>query len=505
MEEEPHIKEEIVWIDIDELGVDVCNIRQGKWNYDMDFVEDIKNNSVMHPLTVRPIVSTLTEKKYAIVAGSRRYNAAIEAGMHKVPCIIREMDDKNALARSMAENKHRSDISAYDYVIQVLKLNNLIIQEGKCSTKEEIIQEIASITGHKRTAIQRYISVAGLPSEVLDLLKPRGAKGVKVLSQHVAANISTKLKECTAERKYEVAEQTIGMNEDTANEFIDIVKAHPDTPVRDVRLTMKGEPLTGRYTIDLDDDAQNALKEACGERQENYKQLINRALKSFVKNKEVAQEERDVPATASAAPAPEALFTPPAAELPTQTDPINISDDIRKHLESSGLSANNTERTEKVLSAPYWLAKPDDVKKKYIDSQVEFQRNNEEWKRKSAEEKKKTKDELEAVRKKMIVEERKDPARNPKTADPDTLFWCNGCSQSFRIKHSDDRNSCPHCHSTDIQYDEFSMNCGDGTCWRPKPPKPLKDTLIVCPCGCGYGCDDEGKWYSPAQYDGVTV
>ncbi len=57
---------------------------------------------------------------------------------------------------------------------------------------------------------------------------------------------------------------------------------------------------------------------------------------------------------------------------------------------------------------------------------------------------------------------------DPKTADPDVIFWCPDCNASFRLKNSD-RESCPACHSTNIKYNAYMMNCGGGTCWRPNP------------------------------------
>lgn len=494
---------EVVWISIGELGVDVANIRGGEWDYNMEFVHDIKENGIINPLVVRS-ANPGTGKKYAIVNGSRRYNAAIEAGIRKVPCFIIEMDDVTAMGRSIAENKHRKDIPAWRYVFQVATLRDLIEREGKSSSKEDIIREISSMTGMKRTTVQRYMAAAELPPKVIELMKPRGAGG-KFLSVHVAANIATKLKECTYARLEEVAEHVVGLNDDTANEVIDQVKVHPDMSVRDIRKIMKGEPLTGRYTVDLDADAQNALEEACVQEHRAYPQVINRALKSYLENTEGAQEKPAISAT----PAPEASSAPPTAEVsalsqagtelehpePAQpTHQPSLSPEVRTYLETSGLSQ---EKTEKLLSNPLWLAHPDDEKKRVIDSNVQVEKKLAE----NAARMKKLEEEQEANWKRTKEEERNDPNRNPKTADPDVIFFCEDCITPFRIKHSD-RESCPACHSTNIQYSDFAMSCGGGNCWRPRP---LKDSLTICPCGCGFGYDDEGKWYSPAQYEGVMV
>ena len=504
MEEEDYIKEEkIVWIDIDDLGRDVCNINAGDTEYDLEFAEDIKTNGIMHPLTVRT-ADPRSGKKYAIVAGGRRYHAAMQAGYSKIPCIVREMDNLHALMRSMAENKYSHSIPAWKYVVQVGRVRALLEKNGTKS-RENLIKEISSMGGMRRTTVQRYLDASELPPEVIKLMMPRGAEGKKVLSLHVAANISTKLKDCTYKRVYEVAEHVVGLNEDTANEVIDQVKVHPDMSVRDIRKIMKGEPLTGRYTVDLDADAQNALKEACVQEHRAYPQVINRALKSYLENTEGAQEKPAISAT----PAPEASSAPPTAEVsalsqagtelehPEPAQPPHqpsLSPEIRTYLETSGLSPA---MIEKLLSNSLWLAHPDDEKKCVIDNNVQVEKELAE----RAARMKKLKEEQEASWKRTKEEERNDPNRNPKTADPDVIFFCEDCITPFRIKHSD-RESCPACHSTNIQYSDYAMSCGGGNCWRPRP---LKDSLTICPCGCGYGHNDEGKWYSPAQYEGVMV
>lgn len=103
-----------VLIDVDKLGIDTVNVRGGEWELDEEakqFVEDIKNNGIIDPLLVRPAEGD----KYAIVCGSRRYNAAIEAGLAEVPCFIEEMNDVTAMGRSIAENKYSEGIPVWRY------------------------------------------------------------------------------------------------------------------------------------------------------------------------------------------------------------------------------------------------------------------------------------------------------------------------------------------------------------------------------------------------------
>lgn len=117
---------EVVMIDIDDLGVDTLNIRGGDWDYNEEFVQDVRNNGINSPLLVRPAEGG----KYAIICGSRRYNAAIEAGLIEVPCFIEEMDDVTALGRTIAENIHRRETPAWRYAVKIGQMYERLNHKG---------------------------------------------------------------------------------------------------------------------------------------------------------------------------------------------------------------------------------------------------------------------------------------------------------------------------------------------------------------------------------------
>lgn len=95
------------------------------------------------------------------------------------------------------------------------------------------------------------------------------------------------------------------------------------------------------------------------------------------------------------------------------------------------------------------------------------------------------------------TEEDSDPNRNPKTAHPEAVYFCNNCDKYFKING---RTTCPECGSSDIAFSDWHAECAY------RPGKPLKEVLTFCPCGCGYGIDpDEEKWYSPAEMEGKYV
>jgi hypothetical protein len=105
-------------VDVDDLVIDTAQSRQGEWSsddQDRQLRESIKETGVMTALLVRPIEMTPygadADAEYAIIAGSRRYHAAVEAGERELPCKIIRANDFEAAVKSYKENEERKDLT----------------------------------------------------------------------------------------------------------------------------------------------------------------------------------------------------------------------------------------------------------------------------------------------------------------------------------------------------------------------------------------------------------
>jgi ParB family chromosome partitioning protein len=97
--------------------VAVSDVRPSRLNPRKDFrdedltelAESIRSKGLVQPIVVRP-----AEAGYEIVAGERRWRAAQMAGLHTVPVIARDLDDKEVLELAIIENVQRSDLNAIE-------------------------------------------------------------------------------------------------------------------------------------------------------------------------------------------------------------------------------------------------------------------------------------------------------------------------------------------------------------------------------------------------------
>lgn len=83
-----------------------------------ELIASVKQHGILQPLLVR----SLPSGKYELVAGERRYRAAKEAGLVKVPIIVRELSDETALQLALIENLQREDLNPVEETEGILQL-----------------------------------------------------------------------------------------------------------------------------------------------------------------------------------------------------------------------------------------------------------------------------------------------------------------------------------------------------------------------------------------------
>ncbi len=74
--------------------------------------ESIRVQGVLQPILVRS--HPTAPERYQIVAGERRFRAAMQAGLTEIPTILRDMDDSDAAVVALVENLQRQDLNAIE-------------------------------------------------------------------------------------------------------------------------------------------------------------------------------------------------------------------------------------------------------------------------------------------------------------------------------------------------------------------------------------------------------
>jgi ParB family chromosome partitioning protein len=117
----------------------------------------IKAQGIMQPIVLRSV----SENKYEIIAGERRWRASQLAGLDKIPAIIREVSDESAVAMSLIENIQREDLNPMEEALALQRL----IEEFDLTH-----QQVADAVGKSRTAVTNFLRLINLSAEVSQML-----------------------------------------------------------------------------------------------------------------------------------------------------------------------------------------------------------------------------------------------------------------------------------------------------------------------------------------------
>jgi ParB family chromosome partitioning protein len=118
----------------------------------------IEASGVVQPLLVRP----LPDGSYELVAGERRWRAAQQAGIEKVPAVVRDQEEAERLQAALIENMVREDLNP----VEEAKACDALVRELGL-TKEELARRV----GRSRPAVSNLIRLLELPDEALALLE----------------------------------------------------------------------------------------------------------------------------------------------------------------------------------------------------------------------------------------------------------------------------------------------------------------------------------------------
>jgi ParB family transcriptional regulator, chromosome partitioning protein len=87
-----------------------------------ELAASIRMHGVMQPIVVRTLSEPAGEVTHEIIAGERRFRAAKIAGLTEVPIILREVEDKDALALALIENIQREDLNPLEEAQAIKRL-----------------------------------------------------------------------------------------------------------------------------------------------------------------------------------------------------------------------------------------------------------------------------------------------------------------------------------------------------------------------------------------------
>lgn len=150
-----------------------------------ELAESIKKYGVIQPIIVRK-----DKDIYIIIAGERRWRACKSANLKSIPCIVRDMENRNASEIALIENIQREDLNpideanAYDYIMERYGITQ---------------EEVSNIVGKSRVYVTNIMRLTNLDDYVKN----------KIVTNEISAGHGRAILSFHPERQIEITDKII--------------------------------------------------------------------------------------------------------------------------------------------------------------------------------------------------------------------------------------------------------------------------------------------------------
>ena len=144
-----------------------------------ELIASIGEKGIIEPLVVRQ-----RGERYQIVAGERRYQAAVQIGLRELPVVVRDVDDTEVIELALIENLQRKDLTPFE---EAEALHGLA---DRCGYTHE---DLARRLGKSRTSITESLALQGMPDQVRTLCRLADITAKSLLLQIVRQETPEKM------------------------------------------------------------------------------------------------------------------------------------------------------------------------------------------------------------------------------------------------------------------------------------------------------------------------
>ncbi|MDU7150879.1 MAG: ParB/RepB/Spo0J family partition protein [Peptoniphilus grossensis] len=180
----------------------VPNEDQPRKNFDKDELNDL-SKSIEKYGVIQPLLLKKKDEKYEIIAGERRYRAAIEAGLSSVPAIVKDVSDEISSRIAIIENIQRKDLNPVE---EAMSYKHLL--DSQDLTQKELADEI----GKSRQYIGNTIRLLKLDPRVLKLLEEE-----KISTSHGKNLLSIKDGDKQYKEAMKIIKHSLPVNDNSGN------------------------------------------------------------------------------------------------------------------------------------------------------------------------------------------------------------------------------------------------------------------------------------------------
>ncbi len=172
------------WIPLEEIETNPDQPRTNVGDLS-ELRRSIEARGVLEPLLVKPV----SDGRFRIIAGERRFRAAMEAGLTEIPCIELDVPENEVVEIALIENLHRRDLHAFE---EAEGYASLAARHGYTQ------QQIADAIGKSRVTVTEAMSLLEIPEELRDACRRADIDARSVLLEIARLGDRDKMEEAIA-------------------------------------------------------------------------------------------------------------------------------------------------------------------------------------------------------------------------------------------------------------------------------------------------------------------
>src|SRR3954453_3047616 len=144
-----------------------------------ELMASIAEKGILEPLIVRQ-----RGDRFQIIAGERRYQAAVQVGLREIPVVIRDVDETEMLELALIENLQRKDLTPFEESEALQGLAE------RCGYTHE---DLARRLGKSRSSVTESLTLNAMPQEVRQLCRLADISTKSLLLQVVRQETAEKM------------------------------------------------------------------------------------------------------------------------------------------------------------------------------------------------------------------------------------------------------------------------------------------------------------------------
>ena len=251
------------------------NVRKRAGQTDVtELANSIEEHGIIEPIVVRRI-----NGKFEVIAGSLRVRAAKEAGLKRVPAVVKEMTDEEATFESLIENIQRHTLDPEDEADAFAELYRIV----------KSTERVAAQVGCARSRVEDALKIKGLITTLKSAVGRQ--KTDKILEEAPrkrvladVARVADSVYRDQPNKAARLAEEVLDLPREDAKRVLDRVRTYPDKSIEKIKEEVLYAPQSITISVQFGSKLVRGIDKAVTDHKSSREEIVQLAVQTWLKD-----------------------------------------------------------------------------------------------------------------------------------------------------------------------------------------------------------------------------